>query len=172
MVAREIAFRTGVASDAVSLTGLYLRSRRTAMPWVPSVHDEAETLWWMRQIVLARLDVTVAHDSDRLLGFAALDGQWLDQLYVDTDAQGSGVGRALFAAVKEARPDGFCLRVFTRNTRARRFYEALGSVLVGQSDGSRNEENEPDCTYSCGPAALPTGMRPHPDSNSRREEGN
>jgi putative acetyltransferase len=171
MVAREIAFRTGFASDAVPLTDLYLRSRRTAMPWLPSMHDEAETLWWMRQIVLAGQDVIVAQDGDRLLGFAALDGPWLEQLYVDSDAQGSGVGRALLAAVKEARPDGFCLRVFTRNTRARLFYESLGYVLIEQSDGSQNEENEPDCTYSCGPAALPTGMRPHPDSNSCREEG-
>lgn len=142
------------------------------MPWLPSVHDEAETLGWMRQIVLAGQDVIVAQNGDRLLGFAALDGKWLEQLYVDSDAQGSGVGRALLAAVKEARPGGFSLRVFTRNTRARLFYEALGCVLIEQShDGSRNEENEPDCTYSCVPAALPTGMRPHPDSNRRREEG-
>jgi hypothetical protein len=67
MVAREISLRTGVASDAVSLTGLYLRSRRTAMPWLPSVHDEAETLGWMRQIVLAGQDVIVAQDGDRLI---------------------------------------------------------------------------------------------------------
>lgn len=141
------------------------------MPWLPSVHDEAETLWWMRQIVLAEQDVIVAQDGDRLLGFAALDGQWLEQLYVDSEAQGSGVGRALLAAAKEVRPGGFSLRVFTRNTRARLFYESLGCVLTEQSEGSRNEENEPDCSYSRGPAALPAGMRPDPDSDSRRDEG-
>lgn len=146
MIAGEIELRAGVASDAVPLTDLYLRSRRTAMRWLLSVNDEAETLRWMRQIVLAGQDVIVAQDSDRLLGFAALDGHRLDQLYVDSDAQGSGVGRAILAAVKAGRAGGFLLRVFTRNTPARLFYEALGCVLTEQSDGSRNEEHEPDCT--------------------------
>ncbi|MCA1670755.1 MAG: hypothetical protein LC799_00630 [Actinobacteria bacterium] len=46
------------------------------------------------------------------------------------------------------RPDGLFLHVFTRNDRARRFYEAAGFTLTAQSDGSRNEEHEPDCTYT------------------------
>jgi RimJ/RimL family protein N-acetyltransferase len=40
------------------------------------------------------------------------------------------------------------LHVFPRNVAARRFYEAAGFVLVDQSDGRRNEEQEPDCTYT------------------------
>ena len=47
--------------------------------------------------------------------------------------------------------------------RARLFYQALGCGLIGQSDGSRNEENERDCTYSYGPVALPSDIR-HPTS--------
>jgi GNAT superfamily N-acetyltransferase len=139
------------------------------MPWLASVHDEATTLWWMRQVVLAEQRVRVAHDGDILLGFSALDGQWLEQLYVQTEAQGRGVGRALFAAVAEARAGAFFLRTFTRNTRARRFYEALGCTLIALNNGSRNEENEPDCTYSCGPAELPTDIRPHDDSEMGRD---
>jgi putative acetyltransferase len=141
------------------------------MPWLPSVHDEVEALWWIRQIVLGGQDVIVAEGGDRLLGFAAVDGQWLEQLYVSFEAQGSGVGRALFAAVKKVRPRGFSLRVFTRNIRARMFYEALGCALVEQSDGSRNEEKEPDCTYSYDPAGLPTGEGPDPDPDNRQDDG-
>lgn len=128
------------------------------MPWLASVHDKAETLWWFRQVVLARQDVIVASDGDHLLGFAALDGQSLEQLYVESEAQGSGVGRALLAAVKETRPGGFFLRVFTRNIRARQFYEALGCVLTEQSDGYRNEENEPDCMYWWDPPTPTPGI--------------
>jgi len=40
------------------------------------------------------------------------------------------------------------LHVFTRNVRARRFYQAAGFILTDTSDGSRNEEREPDCTYT------------------------
>ena len=39
----------------------------------------------------------------------------------------------------------------SRATRARRFYEAAGFVLVEQSEGSGNEEQEPDCTYAWTP---------------------
>lgn len=44
-------------------------------------------------------------------------------------------------------PDRLTLRVFTRNTDARAFYERHGFRLVDENDGSRNEENEPDMTY-------------------------
>jgi hypothetical protein len=40
------------------------------------------------------------------------------------------------------------LHVFTRNVRARRIYRAAGFILTDQSDGTRNEEREPDCTYT------------------------
>jgi len=171
MVAHQVALRLGVAPDAVPLTALYLRSKSAAMPWLSTVHDEAETLWWMTQVVLAEQCVIVAAVGDTRLGFAALHGQWLQQLYVEPAAQGLGVGRALFEAVADARPDGFSLRTFTRNTRARLFYEALGCTLIRQSDGYRNEENEPDCTYSYGPAALPTDIWHHGDSMMGRDAG-
>lgn len=51
------------------------------------------------------------------------------------------------------RPGGLRLHVFTRNTRARGFYEAAGFVLVSQGDGRENEEREPDCTYVWVPAS-------------------
>lgn len=58
----------------------------------------------LERFFLGGQDVIVAEGGDRLLGFAAVDGQWLEQLYVDFEAQGSGVGRALFAAVKNPDP--------------------------------------------------------------------
>ncbi|MDQ3430921.1 MAG: GNAT family N-acetyltransferase [Actinomycetota bacterium] len=130
------------------MTVLYLRSRAAAMPWLVSPHDESSTRWWMVHVVLAGQRVWVAQCGSRPVGFAAVDGHWLGQLYVDPGAQGRGVGRALLEVAKDARPDGLRLHVFTRNTRARRFYEAAGFVLVEQGDGRRNEEREPDCTYA------------------------
>lgn len=167
MVASEVALRVGAPADAAPLAALYLRSRTAAMPWLVSPHDEAATLWWMEHVVLTEQCVTVAQAGDRLLGFAAVDGQWLEQLYIEPEAQGSGVGQALLGAVKEARPGGFQLRVFTRNARARRFYEAAGFRLTEQSDGSRNEEHEPDCTYIW-PASRSTadGARHRPTARS------
>jgi hypothetical protein len=49
--------------------------------------------------------------------------------------------------VKELAPDGFRLWVFQRNTQARTFYEHRGMRVVELTDGSRNEEREPDALY-------------------------
>ncbi len=91
-----------------------------------------------------------------------MEGQWLEQLYVDPDAQGRGIGRALLDTARKASPGGLLLHVFTRNVRARRFYEAAAFALTEQSDGRRNEEREPDCTYAWSAAARSTnsGIQP------------
>ncbi len=87
------------------------------MPWIPLVHDESETRGWMRGIVLAQQQVTVAERDGRVVGFASVDGDWLEQLYVEPEAIGTGVGRPLLDAAKAARPGGLSLHVFTRNTK-------------------------------------------------------
>ena len=117
------------------------------MPWIPLVHEEEETRGWMRGIVLADQRVLVAERDGRPVGFAAVSDGWLEQLYVEPEAIGTGVGRPLLDAVKAEHPAGLSLYVFTRNERARRFYEAAGFVLVDEGDGSGNEEREPDCLY-------------------------
>ena len=156
VVALESLLRDAVASHAEELTSLFLRARVRAMPWLASPHDEPSTRWWMQHVLLAEQHVRVADDGSRLLGFAAVAGFWLEQLYVDPDHQGRGVGRALLEDAKRLRPGGLRLHVFTRNAPARRFYEAAGFVFVEQSDGHGNEEQEPDCTYAWSPDSTCT----------------
>ncbi len=52
---------------------------------------------------------------------------------------------------KRRRPEGFRLWVFQKNEGARRFYERHGFRLVELTDGSRNEEREPDALYEWTP---------------------
>ena len=70
--------------------------------------------------------------------------EWLDDLYVDPAAQGTGVGSALLDLVKAQRPAGFCLWVFESNEPARGFYRARGLVDLERTDGAANEEKAPD----------------------------
>ncbi|MGY1603500.1 N-acetyltransferase family protein [Geodermatophilus sp. SYSU D00815] len=143
--------RRGSSADAAALARVHHRAREAGMPWLPRLHEETETVGWMRGVVLAGQEVWVAERAGAVVGFAAVDGTWLEQLYVDPDAWGTGVGRTLLDAVRTARPQGLRLHVFARNERARRFYEAAGFSLVGTGDGSGNEEGEPDCTYAWQP---------------------
>ena len=78
-----------------------------------------------------RWEVTVAEAGGRLLGFLALAvaEQRLDQIFIAPDAQGQGVGGALFAVAVARFPDGFWLTTQIENHRARTFYERRGMVL-------------------------------------------
>jgi putative acetyltransferase len=143
-----LVLRRGHAEDAAVLASIHMRSRAAAMPWLRVVHDEAETTGWMEHEVLAHQHVIVAERNGDVVGFAALHGNWLEQLYLAPEAIGTGVGWSLLQAARELRPDGLSLWVFTRNLRARRFYERAGFELVEQGDGSGNEEGEPDCRYA------------------------
>jgi len=155
----DFGIRDGCLKDAQELTKMYLRSRATAMPWLVSPHDEPATRWWMEHVVLGDQRVWVAQSGDHLLGFASKAGGWLEQLYVGPRSQSGGVGRALLESVKDSSAEGLMLHVFTRNCRARRFYEAAGFVMTEQSDGSRNEELEPDCTYAWSGDHVPARNR-------------
>jgi GNAT superfamily N-acetyltransferase len=70
--------------------------------------------------------------------------------------QGLGIGDKLLAMAKELRPSGLTLWTFQRNARARQFYEARGFVASEFTDGSRNEEREPDVLYAWLPNASST----------------
>ena len=89
----------------------------------------------------------VAEDDGRVVGFFALSDNFLYHLYVYPELHGQGAGSLLFDRVKELAPDGFRLWVFQRNTQAREFYEHRGMRVVELTDGSRNEEREPDALY-------------------------
>ena len=138
--------RQATAGDADTVADVYVSSFRT-LDFLPRVHGDDETRTWIRDTVLPTHEVWVAEEDGRIVGMAALSGDVLEQLYVAPDAQGRGVGDALFARAKERRPDGFSFWVFQANERARRFYERRGCRLVRLTDGSGNEERTPDALY-------------------------
>jgi RimJ/RimL family protein N-acetyltransferase len=142
----SVLIRRATPSDADPIAAVFLAARRSAMPWLPTIHSDAETRWWMRTNVLATT-VWVAEEGGQPIGFAALRGAVLEHLYVDPDAWDRGVGTALLTAVRAEPLDKIALIVFQRNARARRFYEALGFSLVALGTGAANEEREPDVYY-------------------------
>ena len=87
-----------------------------------------------------------AFDRDVITGMIAFRDDWIEQLYVRPEAQGRGVGTELLDVAKRASKR-LQLWTFQRNARARRFYEARGFMLAEETDGSGNEEKEPDARY-------------------------
>lgn len=95
--------------------------------------------------------VLVAEANHIVVGFVALLSDHIDHLYITTAYQHRGIGDKLLAIAKELHPDGLTLWTFQQNARARRFYEARGFVASEFTDGSHNEEREPDVLYTWRP---------------------
>jgi GNAT superfamily N-acetyltransferase len=117
-----------------------------ALPWLSGLHTPEQDRWFYRERVFTTCEVWGAFERGALIGLVAFRPYWIDQLYVLPEAHGRGAGSALTEIAKRAF-DRLQLWTFQRNLHARRFYAARGFVLVSTSDGSRNEEKEPDALY-------------------------
>ncbi len=118
----------------------------TALPWLADRHTPEEDDWFFRHRVYPMCAIWGAADAGGLIGFIAFRRGWIDQLYVHPDRQGRGVGSALLG-VAQQHFAYLQLWTFQRNTPARRFYERRGFVLVEMTEGTDNEEREPDVRY-------------------------
>jgi GNAT superfamily N-acetyltransferase len=130
--------------DAAAI--VHRRAFDHALPWLARLHTPEEDRWYFREHVLAACEIWGVADGPSLRGIIAFREDWIDQLYVLPECQGQGIGTALLQAAQD-RQLRLQLWTFQRNAPARRFYEAKGFVLVEQTDGSRNEEREPDARY-------------------------
>lgn len=144
-----VRVRRASEEDVRDAAEVYLRSRRAAVPAIPPLaHEEADVREWFAQKVFVEQELWVAEDADgSIVGVMVLAADWLEQLYVDPDRSGGGVGSELVGIAKSIRPGGLQLWAFESNARARRFYERHGFVAVERTDGSHNEERAPDVRY-------------------------
>ena len=151
MAAMELMLRPARPTDASDVAEIFLAAYAEMRPYVRDVHTDDEIRAWIGDVVLHENEIVIAEVDGRPAGFAALVADLLGHLYVHPDLQRRGIGDVLLARVKELRPRGFRLWVFQRNTGARRFYERQGLRLVKLTDGSGNEEREPDALYEWRP---------------------
>jgi ribosomal protein S18 acetylase RimI-like enzyme len=117
-----------------------------ALPWLRGLHTPDEDRWFFRERVFTACEVWGALDDAGISGIIAFREGWIDQLYVLPPAQGRGVGTQLLQVAQRAFAS-LQLWTFQRNAQARDFYQSRGFVLIEQTDGSRNEEKEPDALY-------------------------
>lgn len=152
-----VVLRRATGADADALAELWWRARQASIPATPSpVHTLHEVRTWLADLIHgsggAEVWVAVSAARDELghvgrIGLLVLDGDGLDQLYVDPDSTGQGLGTRLVDLAKARRPDGLDLWTFQANTRARAFYRRQGFV-EGRTTSGDNEEHAPDVRLS------------------------
>jgi GNAT superfamily N-acetyltransferase len=131
------------STDADGIAATFGAARRTAMPWLPRLHTEAEDRRYFEG-VLRECDVLVVRRDGLPIAFLALKDDTVEHLYVRPGAQRARIGSALLQAAKSRSPTGLRLWTFQRNHGARAFYAHHGFAELELTDGSANEEREPD----------------------------
>jgi GNAT superfamily N-acetyltransferase len=139
----DLVIRPAVADDVPRVTSVFQSARAAAMPWLPVLHSPEEDLAFFGRNV-AEHDCSVAELDGQVVGFAVVDGDDLDHLYLDPDLRRRGFGTALLEHVRARHEGPLQLWAFRDNGAARAFYAARGAVELFETDGSGNEEKTPD----------------------------
>jgi ribosomal protein S18 acetylase RimI-like enzyme len=138
--------------DAAVIARIHMISRSAAMPYLPpQKRNHEQVARWVRDVLLRQCQAWVAVRDAEVIGYAALDGDMLEHLYLRPDTRRQGIGTLLLDEVRRHSPDGVSLHVFQQNTGARAFYEHHGFTVLDTSDGDRNMENLPDMTLRWAP---------------------
>ena len=153
----ELLIRPLEPYDTDEAAAVWWRSRHAEGSLLPAaIHTAEQVATWFAEVLLPDAQTWVALDDGRIVAVLTLDGDDLDQLYVDPDVAGRGVGSTLVDLAKDLRPGGLALWTFQTNVRAQSFYRAHGFIEVRRTDGAANEERVPDVRMAWGnhPEAL------------------
>ena len=145
-----VLVRDAVHGDVPEMANILMRSSRFACTFMPWTHSEEDFTEFVRAFFDEWDAVRIAQAHCGPVGFHCLLEDVVDQLFVESEAQGQGIGSVLLLDVMALRPAGFTLRTFRANRRARAFYEARGLIAI--EFGRSEAENEPDVTYRWDPA--------------------
>lgn len=139
--------RRARAGESDAVAALFRLSKEAALPYLPHLHTPEEDRTFFRERVFESCEVWVAERDGVLAGFIAYREGWIDQLYVHPAHHRTGIGAALLRKAMSGA-ESLQLWTFQRNESARAFYEAHGFTCLKTTDGSNNEEREPDALYS------------------------
>ncbi|MDX3808702.1 MAG: GNAT family N-acetyltransferase [Bosea sp. (in: a-proteobacteria)] len=104
--AASITIERASPRDAGEIAALYLASRTEALPYLRRCHSDDEVRGWILAVMLASGETWVAREAGRILGFATLNCEELDQLYLLPGHFRRSIGSLLLAKVKERSRNG------------------------------------------------------------------
>ncbi len=135
-----------IEEDAV--VDLWIAAKDAAYPYLPTErgYTRENNLDFFREHIAARCEIWVAELADALVGFLAVEGSYLDRLYVHPTAQRAGIGAALLRKALEISPEGLELHTHQQNVLACAFYEKHG-FRPARFGTSGPPESMPDVKY-------------------------
>jgi GNAT superfamily N-acetyltransferase len=141
-----VILRRARPSDAEAIAEVFLASFKARYDF-PLAHTDDEVRAYVAGTLLPSTDTWVVKRHGNVVGFISISAMTVEQLYVAPAETGKGIGAMLLARAKRERPSGLDLWTFQVNAGARRFYERHGFRVAEMTDGSGNEERQPDVRY-------------------------
>ncbi|MET9513436.1 GNAT family N-acetyltransferase [Streptomyces flavidovirens] len=152
MIDAAVALRRAAGpDDAAAVADVWLRSYDAALPTVKRAHGDDAVRDFFRYVVVPEQETWVAESGGAVVGMMALEPGRIEQLYLAPEHRGLGIGDRFVQLAKERSPGGLELWTFQVNEPAHRFYERHGFRAAERTDGSRNEEREPDVRFVWAP---------------------
>lgn len=113
---------------------------------MPVLHTPEEDLYHWSAVVFPYTEVWISERFGMVAGVISFRSGWVDHLYVHPEQQSSGIGGTLLALAQSCQPS-LRLWTFQCHSKARRFYERHGFRIEKETDGTGNEERQPDVLY-------------------------
>jgi putative acetyltransferase len=109
------------------------------------LHTADEDFEFFKNTIFKKDNIYLAEEIEnkKILGFIAFNSEFIDHLYLLPEAQKQGIGSELIDIAK-SRTNCLKLWTFQQNTFARSFYKTKGFKEIKFTDGSENEEKQPD----------------------------
>ena len=153
--AAEPRVRPLCESDFEAVVALWHETKQDAYPYLPleqgrTLEEEAD---FFRVRILSRCAVFVVEIRGGLAAFLAVDGSYVDRLYVHPRCQRHGIGSLLLRKAFELSPEGVELHTHQKNETACAFYEKHGFRAVRYGT-SPPPESEPDVEYHWRPKVI------------------
>ena len=134
--------------DEAQTAGVWFRSGKATYTFLPTwqalTRTEADRVF--RDRIAARCELWVAEKDGSVVAYLAMDGSYVDRLYVDPEEIGKGTGKLLLDKAKALQPQGLELHTHQENHQACRSYEGNGFTAV-KFGISPPPEEAPDVEY-------------------------
>jgi len=134
--------------DEIPTFDVWFQSCKATYTFLPMWQTLSREQAWsfFRDRIVANCDLWVAEQDDTVVAYLAMDGSYVDRLYVSPNELRKGWGMLLLEKAKQLSPSGLELHTHQQNHTARLFYEANGFMAV-RFGTSPPPELAPDVEY-------------------------
>jgi len=139
--------------DFETVTRFWHEAMRVAMPEVEARmgHTLENARGYFLDVIAVENQLWVYELENKPVGYMAIQGEFIDRLYVDPAYHRRGIGQALFDHAKTLSPEHLWLYTHVANAMARGFYEKNG-FFPEKFGVSPPPESEPDVEYHWRPS--------------------